>query len=65
MVASANTSITEVYTHENTLYWCEGRPQEDGKHCIVQLQNGEKKRISPELFDVGHKVHEYLYRTKK
>jgi hypothetical protein len=65
MVASASTTITELYTDGPNVYWGERRPQDGGKACIVAQEIGrdgkrENRKISPDGANVGNRVHEYL-----
>jgi hypothetical protein len=66
MVASASTTITELYTSGTYVIWGERRPQDGGKICIMTQVVGkdgknENIRISPDGANVGNRVHEYLY----
>ncbi len=60
VVAAAGVSLSHVEADGNRLYWLEGRPQENGRSCIVRWdpEAGIADAI-PAWLNVRSRVHEY------
>jgi dipeptidyl aminopeptidase/acylaminoacyl peptidase len=60
VVASTSTQLTEVEIDDNTVYWRESRPEEDGRYTIIQLTpDGNRREITPKPWNARTRTHEY------
>lgn len=47
------------HSPEGVLYWVESRAAEKGRCTIVRLENGKINEVTPKVFNVRTRVHEY------
>lgn len=59
-LASKSTRLGQIQATSNgTVYWLEGRPEEQGRGVIVRCTNGQREDITPKPYNVRTRVHEY------
>ena len=52
--------LQEAWLDGEDVYWCEGRPKEDGRCVVVKYGlHGPAEDVTPPSFDVRTRVHEY------
>ena len=60
LIVSSSISLRTVAWAGDTLYWLEGRPQENGRNVLVRRNaDGSEQDITPASFNVRTRVHEY------
>jgi dipeptidyl aminopeptidase/acylaminoacyl peptidase len=60
LIVEQITTLSEVRLVENSIYWLEGRPQEQGRSVIVRAgSDGTATDITPAGFSARTRVHEY------
>ncbi len=59
MVASAGIDFGHLSLDENTVYWREQRPEEDGRGVVVRHSDGTNEDMTPDDSNVRTLVHEY------
>ncbi|MCA9974134.1 MAG: S9 family peptidase, partial [Anaerolineales bacterium] len=58
-VAAGTVPLGGAYLDGDTLYWTEGRPQENGRYVIVKQSDSGPQVVTPPGFNVRTRVHEY------
>ncbi len=59
-VASGKVGLSEIKLGNNSVYWLETRPGEDGRTVLVTIDEaGNTRDVTPEGFNVRNRVHEY------
>ncbi|SEB23471.1 prolyl oligopeptidase family serine peptidase [Variovorax sp. YR216] len=59
-VASAQTTLADVFLDRGDVCWIEGRPMEAGRQVLVRLRpDGSRGDITPPPFSARTRVHEY------
>lgn len=59
MVASDGLSFGHTDLDDDTIYWREVRPDENGRGVIVSYDDGDYQDVTPEGFNVRTLVHQY------
>jgi dipeptidyl aminopeptidase/acylaminoacyl peptidase len=60
LIAAGTVNLGQMVLDEETIYWSEGRPSEDGRNVIVKwTPDGVIEDVTPAGFDVRTRVHEY------
>ena len=60
LVARSGIRLADPLLVDGTLYWCEGRPQENGRNVLVAAGiDGQPRDVLPEPFSARSQVHEY------
>src|SRR6266516_3809162 len=60
LYASAYVGLSEVQLDDDSIFWNELRPMEQGRYVVVKLAAGSKPEdITPSGFNVRTRVHEY------
>ena len=60
LIVSETVRLGQVVLDNESIYWTEGRPREDGRNVIVRCTvDGQKNDVTPEPFNVRSRVHEY------
>ena len=59
LIVAEAIGLDQIALDEETIYWIERRPSENGRNVIVQWQDGQKQDITPPGFNVRTRVHEY------
>src|ERR1700760_4516147 len=58
-VAGAKSSLSELCSDGESLYWLESRPAEGGRVVLVRADAGDVVDHSPEGVSIRSRVHEY------
>jgi dipeptidyl aminopeptidase/acylaminoacyl peptidase len=56
LIVAQSISLTDVRLDGGTIYWLEGRPQEQGRNVVVRADG---QALTPAPFNVRTRVHEY------
>lgn len=59
MLAGKSTRYGQMQFIDDSIYWLESRPHEQGRGVIVRYKDGQLEDINPEGFNVRTRVHEY------
>jgi dipeptidyl aminopeptidase/acylaminoacyl peptidase len=61
LIVAQSIALSEVGLDGGTIYWLEGRPQEQGRLVVVRqgIAGGEDADINPAPYNVRTRVHEY------
>lgn len=59
MLLADSVSLSQPLIDGETIYWIEGRPQEDGRNVIVRLTGGVAEDMTPAGYNARTRVHEY------
>ena len=60
LIVSETIRLGQVVLDNESIYWTEGRPKEDGRNVIVRCTaEGERTDVTPETFNIRSRVHEY------
>ena len=59
MITSSGISISQTATDEESLYWLENRPLENGRGVVVRRRQGRVDELTPADVNVRTRVHEY------
>jgi dipeptidyl aminopeptidase/acylaminoacyl peptidase len=60
LIVAGTIGLGTVALDQNNIYWLEARPQEKGRNVIVKQDlSGNNQDITPTLFNVRTRVHEY------
>ena len=59
MITSSGISISQIATDDESLYWLENRPLENGRGVVVRRQEGKVEELTPAGVNVRTRVHEY------
>ena len=58
-VARATAGIGEPRLAQNTLFWLENRPDEDGRTTLIKATGDQRTELTPKPYSVRSRVHEY------
>src|SRR5262249_51706467 len=60
LIVAQSIALTEVRLDGGSIYWLEGRPQEQGRFVVVRAgAAGARTELTPNPFNVRTRVHEY------
>jgi dipeptidyl aminopeptidase/acylaminoacyl peptidase len=60
LIVAQSTALSEVRLDAETIYWLEGRPQQQGRFVVVRRGDGDAALdVTPKPFNVRTRVHEY------
>jgi dipeptidyl aminopeptidase/acylaminoacyl peptidase len=61
LIVAQAVGLSEVQLDRESIYWVEGRPQEQGRNVVVSCKwpGGETKEITPKPYNARTRVHEY------
>ena len=60
LIVSQTVGLASVVSDHSKIYWLESRPTDKGRNVLVRLnQDGTTTDITPKLFSVKTRVHEY------
>jgi dipeptidyl aminopeptidase/acylaminoacyl peptidase len=60
LIVAQSISLSEVRLDGGTVYWVEGRPQEQGRNVVVRAgADGDATDVTPAPFNARTRVHEY------
>ncbi len=60
LITGESIRLSSPAADQGTLYWIEGRPEENGRSVLVcRGPDGTTRELSPEPFNVRSRVHEY------
>ena len=65
LIVAQSISLSEVRLDGGSIYWLEGRPQEQGRNVVVHYENvhgaeeGRQTDVTPPPFNARTRVHEY------
>jgi dipeptidyl aminopeptidase/acylaminoacyl peptidase len=65
LIVAQSISLSEVRLDGGSIYWLEGRPQEQGRNVVVRYENvhgaeeGRQTDVTPPPFNARTRVHEY------
>ena len=59
MITSSGISISQIATDEESLYWLENRPLDNGRGVVVRRRQGKVEELTPAGVNVRTRVHEY------
>ncbi len=58
-IAKASVRMGQLQVSDQRLFWCERRPQENGRQTVLMMTDGEPVSLFPEGYSARSKVHEY------
>lgn len=59
-VASGTIRLSDIQVEDESVFWIESRPSEEGRNVIVQMDDQEQKKdLIPRDFNARSRVHEY------
>src|ERR1700681_2493687 len=60
LIVAQSIALSDVCLDGGTIYWLEGRPQEQGRSVVVRGgDDGQTTDITPQPFNARTRVHEY------
>jgi dipeptidyl aminopeptidase/acylaminoacyl peptidase len=60
LIVAQSIGLSDVRLDAGTVYWLEGRPQEQGRNVVVRSEDGGGQTdITPQPFNARTRVHEY------
>lgn len=59
LIVAGSVGLNEIRLDGETIYWVEGRPQEQGRNVIVALDGDRRVDVTPKPFNARTRVHEY------
>ncbi len=60
LIVAQSTSLSEVRLDGGTIYWLEGRPQEQGRNIVARAEaDGRQTDVTPLPYNARTRVHEY------
>src|ERR1700730_9389153 len=60
LIVAQSIALSDVRLDGGTIYWLEGRPQEQGRSVVVRGgDDGQTTDITPQPFNARTRVHEY------
>src|ERR1700722_12587469 len=60
LIVAESINLVDVWLDGKDVYWCEGRPKENGRYVVVhQRTDGTTIDLTPPGFNARTRVHEY------
>jgi dipeptidyl aminopeptidase/acylaminoacyl peptidase len=60
LIVARSINLVDVWLDGKEVYWCEGRPEENGRYVVVhQRADGSTEDLIPPPFNARTRVHEY------
>ena len=60
LIVGESIELVDVWLDGKNVYWCEGRPKENGRRVVVrQRGDGTMEDLTPPHFNARTRVHEY------
>jgi dipeptidyl aminopeptidase/acylaminoacyl peptidase len=59
IVVQGSLRLSDLSVEGQEIFWVEGRPEQNGRYCVVSYSHGKKSDFSPCEYNIRTRVHEY------